>query len=102
MGEARHVAEEFVEAFNAHDEARMRSLDRDDVSFEGPGDVSLTGPDATTAYAMAWIHAFPDARIDVRNTIVGDGWPCRSSPSRGRTRTRSQGRAGRSPRRTGT
>jgi steroid delta-isomerase-like uncharacterized protein len=74
MGEARHVAEEFVEGFNAHDEARMRSLDRDDVSFEGPGDVSLTGPDATTAYAMAWIHAFPDARIDVRNTIVGDGW----------------------------
>ena len=63
MGEARHVAEEFVEAFNAHDEARMRNLDRDDVSFEGPGDVSLTGPDATTAYAMAWIHAFPDARI---------------------------------------
>jgi steroid delta-isomerase-like uncharacterized protein len=74
MGEARHVSEEFVEAFNAHDEARMRNLDRDDVSFEGPGDVSLTGPDATTAYAMAWIHAFPDARIDVRNTIVGDGW----------------------------
>jgi steroid delta-isomerase-like uncharacterized protein len=74
MGEARHVAEEFVEAFNAHDEARMRGLDRDDVSFEAPGDVTLTGPEATTAYAMGWIHAFPDARITVRNTVVGDGW----------------------------
>jgi steroid delta-isomerase-like uncharacterized protein len=74
MGEARHVAEEFVDAFNAHDEARMRRLDRDDVSFEAPGDMTLTGPDATTEYAMAWIHAFPDARIDIRNTIVGDGW----------------------------
>jgi steroid delta-isomerase-like uncharacterized protein len=74
MGEARHVAEEFVEAFNAHDEARIRALDRDDVSFEGPGDVTLTGPEATTAYAMGWIHAFPDARITVRNTVVGDGW----------------------------
>jgi steroid delta-isomerase-like uncharacterized protein len=74
MGEARHVAEEFVEAFNAHDEARIRGLDRDDVSFEGPGDVTLTGPEATTAYAMGWIHAFPDARIRVRNTVVGDGW----------------------------
>ena len=52
----------------------MRNLDRDDVSFEGPGDVSLTGPDATTAYAMAWIHAFPDARMNVHQTIVGDGW----------------------------
>jgi steroid delta-isomerase-like uncharacterized protein len=74
MGEARHVAEEFVEAFNAHDEARIRGLDRDDVTFEGPGDVTLAGPDATTAYAMAWIQAFPDARIVVHNTIVGDGW----------------------------
>ena len=73
MGEARHVAEEFVEAFNAHDEARLHSLDREDVVFEGPG-IKLTGSDATTEYAMAWIHAFPDARIDVRNTIVGDGW----------------------------
>ena len=53
MGEARHVAEEFVEAFNAHDEARIRALDRDDVSFEGPGDVTLTGP-GTVILASDW------------------------------------------------
>ena len=74
MGEARHVAEEFVEAFNAHDEARLHSLDREDVVFEGPGNVKLMGTDATTEYAMAWIHAFPDARMTVHNTVVGDGW----------------------------
>ena len=74
MGEARHVAGEFVEAFNAHDEARLRSLDRDDVVFEGPGGVKLTGTDATTEYAMAWLRAFPDARMTVHQTIVGDGW----------------------------
>ena len=74
MGEARHVAEEFVEAFNAHDEARLHSLDREDVVFEGPGNVRLTGSDATTEYAMAWIRAFPDARMNVHQTIAGDGW----------------------------
>jgi predicted ester cyclase len=42
--------------------------------FEGPGNVKLMGTDATTEYAMAWIHAFPDARMTVHNTVVGDGW----------------------------
>ena len=74
MGEARHVAEEFTAAFNAHDEARMRAITHDDAVFEAPGEVNLTTGDAMTEYAMGWIHAFPDARIDVRNTIAGDGW----------------------------
>jgi steroid delta-isomerase-like uncharacterized protein len=74
MGEARHVAQEFVDAFNAHDETRIRSVTRDDAVFEAPGEVKLTTGDAMTEYAMGWIHAFSDARIDVRNTIVGDGW----------------------------
>ena len=38
MGEARRIAEEFVAAFNARDESRMRSLDRDDVTFQAPID----------------------------------------------------------------
>jgi steroid delta-isomerase-like uncharacterized protein len=74
MGEARQVAEEFVEAFNAHDEARLHALDRDDVVFEAPGDMKLVGPDATTEYAMAWLRAFPDARITVHNTVAADDW----------------------------
>jgi steroid delta-isomerase-like uncharacterized protein len=74
MGEARRIAEEFVDAFNAHDEARMRSLDRDDVTFEAPGDVKITGADATTEYAMSWIRAFPDARMTIRNSVIAEGW----------------------------
>jgi steroid delta-isomerase-like uncharacterized protein len=74
MGEARRIAEEFVDAFNAHDEARMRSLDRDDVTFEAPGDVKLEGVDATTEYAMSWLRAFPDARMTIENTVVADDW----------------------------
>jgi steroid delta-isomerase-like uncharacterized protein len=74
MGEALSVAQEFVEAFNAHDEARLHALDREDVVFEAPGDVKLAGPDATTEYAMSWLRAFPDARITVQNTIAADDW----------------------------
>lgn len=74
MGEARHVAEEFVDAFNAHDEARMRAVTGDGAVFEAPGDVTLTGGDAMTEYAMGWLHAFPDGRIVVHNTVVADGW----------------------------
>jgi steroid delta-isomerase-like uncharacterized protein len=74
MGEARRVADEFVEAFNAHDEARMHALDRDDVVFEAPGDVKLVGADATTEYAMSWLRAFPDARITVNNSIATADW----------------------------
>jgi steroid delta-isomerase-like uncharacterized protein len=74
MGEARRIAEEFVDAFNARDESRMRSLDRDDVTFQAPGDVRLTGPDAVTEYAMGWLRAFPDAHMSVRNSVASGGW----------------------------
>lgn len=74
MGEARHAAQEFVDAFNAHDEARMRSITSDDAVFEAPGDIKLAGADAMTEYAMGWLRAFPDGRIVVHNTVVGDGW----------------------------
>ena len=74
MGEARHGAEEFVEAFNAHDEAWIRSVTADSATFEAPGDVKLSGADAVTGYAMGWLDAFPDARMTVRNLVVSEGW----------------------------
>lgn len=74
MGEAGRVAQEFIDVFNAHDEAQMHALYREDAAFEAPGDVMLTGPDATTEYAMAWLRAFPDARITVHNAIEADDW----------------------------
>ena len=74
MGEARHVAEEFVEAFNAHDAAWIRSITADSAAVEAPGDVKLTGADAVTGYAMGWLQAFPDARMTVHNLVVSEGW----------------------------
>jgi steroid delta-isomerase-like uncharacterized protein len=74
MTDARQVAAEFVKAFNAHDEARIRSLNAEDGVFEAPGDVHLEGRDAASEYAMAWLNAFPDARLTVTNELASGDW----------------------------
>jgi predicted ester cyclase len=73
MADAQAVGAQFVEAFNAHDEQRIRELNAENTVFEAPGDVSLQGRDAATEYAMSWLNAFPDARITVRHELnAGD------------------------------
>jgi predicted ester cyclase len=74
MADVREVAARFMDAFNAHDEARIRELNAKNVVFEAPGDVQLEGREAATGYAMAWIRAFPDARITVRSEFVDGDW----------------------------
>jgi len=65
MPEARDIATRFVNAFNAHDESAIRSLNAPNTRFEAPGGVRLEGRDAATGYAMAWLNGFPDARMTV-------------------------------------
>jgi len=74
MADAREVGRRFIDAFNAHDQQRIRNLNGDDTVFEAPGEVKVEGRDAATDYAMAWVRAFPDARITVHNEIVGGEW----------------------------
>jgi steroid delta-isomerase-like uncharacterized protein len=74
MADAREVGHRFIEAFNAHDEQRIRELNGDNAVFEAPGDVKVEGRDAATEYAMAWLRAFPDARITVRNELADGDW----------------------------
>lgn len=74
MAGAQEVGAQFVEAFNAHDELRMRELSAENEVFEAPGDIRLEGRDATVAYAMSWLNAFEDARIDVHDEHVAGDW----------------------------
>ncbi len=74
MHDAQRIASETVDAFNAHDESRMRELYAEDVVFEAPGDVHLTGRDAAVEYAMSWLRAFPDGGISVHSEIVAGDW----------------------------
>ena len=74
MADAREIGARFIDAFNAHDEARIRELNGENGVFEAPGDVKLEGREATTGYAMGWLHAFPDARLTVHNEIASGNW----------------------------
>ena len=74
MADARQVGADFVAAFNDHDESRIRELNAENAVFEAPGDVHVEGREATTQYAMAWLNAFPDARLNVTNELVSGDW----------------------------
>jgi len=74
MADARQVGQRFIDAFNAHDEQRIRELNSDDAVFEAPNDVKVEGRDAATEYAMAWLRAFPDALITVHNELAAGDW----------------------------
>jgi predicted ester cyclase len=74
MADARAVGAQFVDAFNAHDEAKIRELNGESSVLEAPGDVRVEGREATTQYAMAWLNAFPDARLTVHNEIAAGDW----------------------------
>jgi steroid delta-isomerase-like uncharacterized protein len=74
MADARQVAARFVEAFNAHDEGRIRELNAEDAVLEAPGDVRIEGREAATQYAMTWLRTFPDARITVNNELADGDW----------------------------
>ena len=74
MADARQVGADFVAAFNDHDESRIRELNAENGVLEAPGDVRVEGREAATQYAMAWLSAFPDARITVSNELVAGDW----------------------------
>jgi hypothetical protein len=74
MPDAQRVGAGFVEAFNAHDENRIRELNAEDAVLEAPGDVRVEGREAAAQYAMAWLTAFPDARITVHNELEAGDW----------------------------
>lgn len=74
MSEAQRVVSASTEAFNAHDEARIRALYAEDIVFEAPGDVRIEGRDGAVEYAMSWLRAFPDATITVHSELAVGDW----------------------------
>ena len=74
MGDVKSALVAFQDAFNAHDEERIRACYADDAVFTAPGGVRLEGPDAIAAYAMTWLNALPDATATVDNEIIAGDW----------------------------
>ena len=74
MSDTRAAFDAWLEAFNNHDEAAVRELTADDCTFEGPGGVRLEGGDAVAGYAMSWVSAFSDARLETDTVAVDGDW----------------------------
>ena len=72
MADTREVARRTIEAFNSHDRARIAATNTPDALFGAPPDLEFRGREAVTEYAMAWLDAFPDARIEVHDEIIAD------------------------------
>jgi len=71
---AKQVIGAWSEAFNAHDEERMRALCAEDMILEAPGDVRVEGRDAAVGYAMSWLRAFPDAQLRIEDEFTDGAW----------------------------
>ena len=97
MGDALQVATAATEAFNAHDEERIRANYTDSSVFEAPGDIRLEGPEAITAYAMSWLSAFPDARITANNQVASGDWAVQEFTFEGTHRETLSGPGGEIP-----
>src|SRR5438132_3745612 len=68
--EAKSVVERGNKNFNAHN---LEAIARDatpDSEMTAPGDIKLKGPQAIKEYNQNFITAFPDARVDAKNTFT--------------------------------
>jgi len=83
MSDNRSAFDAWITAFNAHDEAAIRAATADGCTFEGPGGVRLEGGDAVTGYAMVWLNAFSDARLEVEAVVVDGDWVAHTGMFRG-------------------
>ena len=100
MADAKEIGQHFLDAFNAHDEQRIRELNGENTVFEAPGDVKIQGRDAATEYAMAWLRAFPDAKLTVHNELVDGDWVTQEFTFSGTHEGRSRRQTATSQRRT--
>ena len=74
MADVRQTLTEFIEAFNSHDEGRIRESYAENVVYDAPGGVRLQGREAATEYSMSFVRAFPDVRITVTNQVETGEW----------------------------
>src|SRR5438128_9184675 len=68
--EAKSVVERGNKNFNAHN---LEAIARDatpDSEMTAPGDIKLKGPQAIKEYNQNFITAFPDARVEAKNTFT--------------------------------
>jgi len=70
MGE--EMVELYFAAVNDRNMEAVRNMVCEDTEWSAPGGVVLRGPDQVTGFLSAYLQAFPDARYDLIDYVVGD------------------------------
>jgi steroid delta-isomerase-like uncharacterized protein len=83
MGDIKTALDAFTEAFNSHDEERIKACYADDAVFTAPGGIRLEGPEAIVGYALTWLNALPDATATVDNEVIAGDWAATQQTFRG-------------------
>jgi predicted ester cyclase len=96
MTDVRENAARFIKAFNAHDESALRVLNHPSGTFEAPGGIHLRGQEAS-GYAMKWLRACPDGKLNVRNEIICGQWAVQEVTFEGTHQATLDGPAGSIP-----
>ena len=74
MADIKKVLDEYTDAFNSHDQERIKACYADDAVFTAPGGIRLEGPEAIVEYAMTWLNALPDATATVDKAVIEGDW----------------------------
>ncbi len=67
---ADEIAKEYVDAYNAHDVARLAALYADNVKITTPDLSTVTGRDEQKKYFTAWFASVPDVKNTIRSLVV--------------------------------
>ena len=73
MADLKQIAQEKINAFNAHDANAVAELAHPDVVATAPGPTGrsdLRGREAVKGYNQSWFTAFPDARVRSTNDVI--------------------------------
>jgi predicted ester cyclase len=70
MADAREVAREHDEAYNAKDAGRRKAIESPDIEVVMPGGMRLRGPDQVMEVVKVFWEALPDGKIVTDNQYV--------------------------------
>src|SRR5438034_10692976 len=70
----KNTTDRFVAAFNAHDEKALNELHADDIKFNARDGFKATNAKDATAFAMTWLKAFTDGRMNIGSENTSGTW----------------------------
>ena len=73
MADLKEVAQQNINAFNAHDANAVAALAHSEVVASAPnptGRSELRGREAVKEYNQSWFEGFPDAKIMLTNQVI--------------------------------